>query len=109
MQFADLLAHSRLSLENLQELTGRHRTTLRRWLDQDSAPLEIRRLVDIIGHGRPPSYAQAWDGWRFMGDILMDPDGQGVSPDEVRSVWICRQLQAELKRLHAAPVQYLLF
>jgi hypothetical protein len=94
-----------LSIDQIQQITQLHPTTLRRYLRTNSAPPNIIRLVAFFSHGELPSNSPKWNGWKVREDTLSDPDGNEYRPDEIRSIWALRQLQAELERVKKQPAQ----
>ncbi|MTT54259.1 hypothetical protein F1529_17420 [Alcanivorax sp. VBW004] len=94
-----------LSIDQIQQITQLHPTTLRRYLRTNSAPSHIIRLVAFFSRGELPSNSPKWNGWKVREDALSDPDGNEYRPDEIRSIWALRQLQAELERIKKQPAQ----
>lgn len=97
-----------MTLEELQAITNRHPTTLRKYRRTNQAPAAIVRLIAVYRTGKLPSTDSAWTGWRIAGPVLIDPDGNEYSPGEIRSIWATKQLQKELERMKCAPVQFLM-
>lgn len=107
--FEDQLFRSGIKHKKLIELTGKHPSTIRRWIKENSAPKAVRLLVAIIAEGRPAASSEEWNEWRFWENELIDPFGNAVTPGEIKTVWICKQLKRDLERKLTAPVQFLLF
>ena len=97
-----------LTLEELQAITNRHPTTLRKYQRTNQAPASIVRLIAVYRTGKLPTMHSSWDGWRVRGEVLIDPDGNEYVAAEIRSIWATRQLQKELERMKCAPVQFLM-
>ncbi|HIL23612.1 MAG TPA: hypothetical protein EYG20_10045 [Alcanivorax sp.] len=106
MQFRE--AAIGLGIDKLQQITQLHPATLRKYLRTNNAPSHVIRLIAVYGNGHLPSTDARWSGWRLHNNALADPDGNEYQPGEIRSLWAVRQLRAELERLKASPVQFLL-
>ena len=68
----------------LAELTGRHPSTVRRWLRTQHFPSWVWRLERFtmdLGAVAPP-----WCGWSLHRDTLRSPEGWLFTPAELRSV-----------------------
>ncbi|WP_084573354.1 DUF3653 domain-containing protein [Alcanivorax jadensis] len=103
MRFKD--AAFGLSVNELSLITHRHPQTIRRYLRTNRAPIEVTHLIDLHRSGKIPSTNESWSGWRVDGPLLIDPDGNGYRPNEIRSLWAVKQLRYELERLRKGPVQ----
>lgn len=56
---------------------GVHRSTLARWLaDQSRIPPAAFQLLRVWAHGLLPGMSDDWRGFRFVGDVLLFPDGR---------------------------------
>ena len=94
-----------MTLEELQAITNRHPTTLRKYRRTNQAPAAVVRLIAVYRSGKLPTTDSAWTGWRIAGPVLIDPDGNEYSPAEIRSLWAVRQLKRELELMQKGPFQ----
>jgi hypothetical protein len=85
----------------LAEITGAHRTTVRRWYDRRRLPAAVRRLIELAWEGRLERLHGAWCGFRL--DVktgeLETPDGVRITPAELAAL---RYRYAELAELRTA-------
>lgn len=94
-----------IGIDQLQQITQLHPTTLRRYLRTNEAPPHIIRLIALYSQGILPSTEPAWNGWRLRAGNLSDPDGNEYTPGEIRSIWALRQLRRELELMNKGPFQ----
>ncbi len=70
--------------ERLAEMTGRHPSTVRRWLRTQHFPSWLQRLERFgsdLGEVAPP-----FRGWSLQRDAIVSPEGWRFTPAELRAV-----------------------
>lgn len=73
-----------LLLQRLVDLTGRHPSTVRRWIRQNRFPPWVERLEHFrsdLGQVAP-----AWSGWSLHRDKIRSPEGLLLTPTDLRAV-----------------------
>lgn len=97
-----------LTLDWARRVTGKHRTTVRRWKETGRWPPEVLRLAGLEVHGRIGLIHRAWTGWMInprTGE-LVTPDNWSVDAGAILTWRIVfervRALEAELAKLRAA-------
>lgn len=68
---------------------GVNRTTIKRWRDGTTqTPKYITELLNVLG-GNPPrtNPRQVWfDGWRFVDDFFISPEGDKYTEGDIRAI-----------------------
>lgn len=65
-------------------LTGRHISTVRRWLRSRSVPPWVMKLEQF---GRDlGDLDRTWSGWAVRAGVLVSPEGWTFRPGEIRSI-----------------------
>ncbi|MDQ2641283.1 MAG: DUF3653 domain-containing protein [Pseudomonadota bacterium] len=97
-----------ISHQALEELTGAHRTTVRRWkrlAPTGWLPVWLRRLVNTVYRGRLDEIHPDWRGWRVNTKYgeLVTPEGLSVTQGQIRALpqlyELRRALEGELQQL----------
>lgn len=91
---------SRSLLDDVAAETGRHRTTVFRWLQRGAMPHAESRLLDITHNGNLGEIHAAWEGWTMdtkSGDLLT-PAGDRFSPGHIASIPYRMHQLAHLER-----------
>jgi len=87
--------------ERLATLTGRHPSTVRRWLRTQRIPPWVMRLLEIASD--LGELERAWSGWALRAGTLVSPEGWQFKPSEVRCIpFMHAQIAAyqQLQRTH---------
>lgn len=83
--------------KDIAALCGVDLATARRWRRQASCPPPA--AVFLI-NGDLGCFAKEWRGWRIRGAVLLSPDGQEVTPNDIRAIPFMR-LQIQTYQLDA--------
>ena len=75
------------------DLFGRSPATLKRW--NDNPPPWVLRIIKLIGV--KPSFPDEWEDWHFDRHWLVDPAGNAFHINDVKNLWIERQLSKSLR------------
>lgn len=79
--------------ERLCRLTGRHPTTVRRWLRTKKFPNWVRKLEELAAD--LGELEREWRGWALRAGELVSPEGWRFTPPDVRCIPFMRgQIQA---------------
>jgi transcriptional regulator with XRE-family HTH domain len=73
-----------LTTERLCKLTGRHPTTVRRWLRTNKFPPWVAKLQELAAD--LGEIERAWRGWALRCGELVSPEGWRFTPADVRSI-----------------------
>lgn len=75
-------------IADVAQETGKHRTTVARWLARREIPPAEHRLLDLTHNGNLGEIHEAWRGWSI--DVrrgeLVTPVGTCVTPGQIQSI-----------------------
>lgn len=95
--------------DEIIELCGVTKQTLRRWKEKNVAPVAMKRLIWIHASGYLPCN-NGWAGMRISGDTLITDIGQKLTSGDIRAVFFSKSLQnaqrEEILNLRQQVVRY---
>ena len=86
------LFKNNLSKERLCKLICKSERTLRRY--ENDPPSWVVNIIEEFGNKK--AIPKSWDGWYFDDGFLFDSDGNGFQKDEIRGIFMTRQLSRNL-------------
>ena len=98
-----------LSVELLRSVTGAHIDTVRRWKRTGRFPQHWYPIIALKLHGELGTVARHWTGFALRDNTLWTPEGQAITPGDIRAIPYRRDQLKALERLLAEPHQRSLF
>lgn len=89
---SDHLLLNGISREEACIIFGRSPKTLKRW--NESPPEWVLKIIQLLGV-KPP-FPDCWEDWHFDRHWLVDPAGNSFHINDVKNIWIERQLAKTL-------------
>lgn len=79
----------------LIQVTGAHRSTVRRWKLGRSIPRWLSFVVRLCVQGELEDFDPAWRGWRIVRGELVSPEGTAFTPGAIRAGPLYRERALE--------------
>ena len=94
-----------LSVLFLARIAGVHVATARRWKRAGRVPSRYAKIIALATTGDLGTLATPWTGFRLADNKIWTPEGDHVTPGEIRSIPFRRQQLADLARQLREPQQ----
>ena len=94
--FCKISKRSKLTHDEISKYLDISPRTLKRWIENDSAPLMARKLLLLV-HGDLGSLWPVWEGWRFCGYDLWTPEDVPYNQGDIQALFWYRQQIRGLK------------